>query len=92
MNVTEREERIHRLLGVRSHADGCPGEDDPAAARVEAFELERRIIEQVFDDELGELVERVARREPVTVVRCQECAGQREFEGPLADVLGEPAR
>ena len=85
--MSDRERRIRELLGVRGHADGCPGEDDPATVRVEAFEAERAVVERVHDPDWDNWRDRIVRREPVTVIRCIECGGQREYEGPLADVL-----
>lgn len=87
--MTERDRHVHALLGIRAHADGCPGEDSPAAVRVEAFEVERPVIEKTRHPELDEWVESVVRRDAVAVVRCLECGGQREFERPLAGLLEE---
>ena len=87
MTGPERTQRVRELLGVRGHLDGCPGEDDPTAVRVEAHDLQRAIIRQVQDPETGELHSSAVGYEAVTVARCLDCGGQREYERPLAELL-----
>lgn len=87
----DRDAITRRLLGVRGHLEGCPGEDDHQHGRIEAYELARPITERVYDDEWDEWHDAVVRREPVTIVRCLECGGQRTFEGELDAVLAEAA-
>lgn len=87
--MTERDERISRLLGVRGHLDGCPGEDDLAATRVEAYELGRPVVERVHDPEWDESRDVVVRQDPVAVVRCVDCGGTRTYDRALDELLDQ---
>ena len=82
LTVEDRHDRLHRLLGLRRHSEGCPGED--GTGPMEAFQ--EILVASVHPDLRG-----VAKGSPVVVVRCVTCAGCRYFEGRVDDVLDRVA-
>jgi hypothetical protein len=81
IDPTTREERLHKLLGLRPHREGCPGEH-LGGGRLEAWQ--ERVVAP--SNELRHLKPGAH----VSVVRCLECNGVRYLEGHL-DVLLDQA-
>ena len=72
----DRTARLHRLLGVRGHMEGCRYEDTADGARVEGFDATRPPNPMTGDPAIN-----------VAVVRCIDCGGQRTYVGEHIDTL-----
>ena len=78
----EREHRLHRLLGVRGHLEGCPHELTLAASGViEGYEL----LAAAPGSELRG--QGVAAGDTITAVRCGTCGGIKYYAGRLDALL-----
>lgn len=77
----KRQETLHRLLGLRPHREGCPGEI-VHEGRVEAHEAKAVTPPSDLHVPPGATV---------TVIRCVECGGSRRLPGTLDEVLAQAA-
>ena len=82
MSPEDRMEALRGLLGLRSHREGCPGED-AGGGRIEGYEETVRAP--------GNELKGIEPDTPV-VVRCMECAGVRYLPGQRLVELLERAQ
>lgn len=81
IDPTTRDATLHRLLGLRPHREGCPGED--GTGRVEAYEQHATAP--------GPELRHITPGTTVTAIRCLECNGIRYLEGTVDEVLDRAA-